>query len=84
MYRITVEDNGVGFDEKFLDRIFMPFRRLHTASEYEGTGMGLAICRKIVERHDGTMTATSVPGLGARFIVTLPSHSLLEGQAYGN
>lgn len=82
-YRIIVQDNGVGFDEKFLDRIFMPFQRLHTASEFEGTGMGLAICRKIVERHDGTMTATSTPGCGARFVVTLPATAALEGRAHG-
>lgn len=83
MFRVTVQDNGIGFDEKFLDRIFMPFQRLHTASEYEGTGMGLAICRKIVERHDGTMTATSTPGSGATFVITLPSRSTLEGLTVG-
>jgi PAS domain S-box-containing protein len=70
---IFVEDNGIGFDEKYLDRIFKPFQRLHGRnSEYEGTGMGLAICRKIVERHGGTITAKSVPGKGSTFIVTLP------------
>jgi signal transduction histidine kinase len=70
--RILVEDNGIGFDEKYLDRIFQPFQRLHTRSEYEGTGMGLAICRKIVERHGGTITAKSAPGKGATFIIVLP------------
>jgi signal transduction histidine kinase len=69
---IRVEDNGIGFDEKYLDRIFQPFQRLHGRSHYEGTGMGLAICRKIVERHGGTITAKSIPGKGSTFIVVLP------------
>jgi PAS domain S-box-containing protein len=70
--QLVVEDNGIGFDEKYLDRIFIPFQRLHGRDEYEGTGIGLAICRKIVERHGGAITARSAPGRGARFIVTLP------------
>ena len=70
--KILVKDNGIGFDEKYLDRIFLPFQRLHGRSQYEGTGMGLAICRKTVERHGGTITAKSAPGKGATFIVTLP------------
>ncbi len=68
-----VEDNGIGFEEKYLDRIFNFFQRLHSRSEYEGTGMGLAICRKIVEQHNGSITAYSQLGQGAKFIVTLPS-----------
>lgn len=71
-YRIFVEDNGIGFDEEYLNRIFRPFQRLHGRSEYEGTGMGLTICRKIAERHGGTITARSTPGQGSTFIVTLP------------
>lgn len=70
--QIVVEDNGIGFDEKYLDRIFNVFQRLQGRSEYEGTGMGLAICRKIAERHGGSLTAESTPGQGATFIVTLP------------
>lgn len=70
--QIIVEDNGIGFDEKYLDRIFNVFQRLHSRSEYEGTGMGLTICRKIAERHHGSITATSQPGYGASFMVTLP------------
>jgi len=70
--QIVVEDNGIGFDEKYLDRIFNVFQRLHSRSEYEGTGMGLAICRKITERHGGSITAKSTPEHGAKFIVTLP------------
>ncbi len=72
MCEITVSDNGIGFDEQFLAKIFLPFQRLHGPGAYEGTGMGLAICRKIVERHGGTITAKSTPGEGATFMVTLP------------
>ena len=71
---IRVSDNGIGFDEKYLDRIFQPFQRLHQQYEYEGTGMGLAICRKIVERHGGIITAESSPNLGATFIIRIPFH----------
>jgi signal transduction histidine kinase len=71
-YQIIVEDNGIGFDEKYLDRIFNVFQRLHSRSDYEGTGMGLAICRKIAERHGGSITGESTLGQGAKFIVTLP------------
>ena len=69
---LLVTDNGIGFDEKYLDRIFTVFQRLHKKGEYEGTGVGLAICRKIVDRHSGTITARSSPGQGATFMVTLP------------
>ncbi|WP_416233467.1 ATP-binding protein [Anabaena sp. UHCC 0451] len=71
-YQIIIEDNGIGFAEKYLDRIFHVFQRLHSRSEYEGTGIGLAICRKIIERHHGNITAQSQPGQGAKFIITLP------------
>jgi len=71
-HEIRVEDQGVGFNEQHLERIFQPFERLHGRSEFEGTGMGLAICRKIVERHGGVLTATSIPQKGATFIITLP------------
>ena len=73
---LTVADNGIGFDEKYLDRIFQVFQRLHGRSIYEGTGIGLAVCRKIVERHRGSITAQSIPGQGATFLVLLPiSHA---------
>ncbi len=69
---ITITDNGIGFDEKYLDRIFTIFQRLHGRHEYEGTGIGLAVCRKIVDRHSGIISAISTNGEGAKFIVTLP------------
>ena len=72
VYRLTVEDDGIGFDEKYLDRIFTIFQRLHGRQEFEGTGLGLAVCRRIVERHGGDITARSAPGKGAIFVVTLP------------
>ena len=69
---IRVEDNGIGFDEKYMDKIFAVFQRLHGRTEFEGTGVGLAVCRRIVDRHHGAITAKSQPGKGATFIVTLP------------
>lgn len=72
-HEIRVEDNGMGFDETYLEKIFKPFQRLHGRnSSYEGTGMGLAICRRIVERHGGTITARSEPGRGSIFMARLP------------
>ncbi len=72
--RLLVEDNGIGFDNRYLDRIFSPFQRLHGRSQYEGSGIGLAIVRKIVERHGGQIRADGRPGLGAVFIVELPAN----------
>ena len=69
---IAVRDNGIGFDEKYLDRIFVPFQRLHGRGEYDGSGMGLAVCQRIVTRHGGEITARSRPGHGSTFLVTLP------------
>jgi len=73
LWKIFVRDQGIGFDEKHLDRIFRPFEKLHGINEYEGTGMGLAICKKIVECHRGTITAESQLDHGACFIFTLPA-----------
>ncbi|OIN59947.1 PAS domain-containing protein [Arsenicibacter rosenii] len=71
-YRISVADNGIGFDNKYLDRIFEVFQRLHGKSTYEGTGIGLAICQKVVANHGGAITARSEAGHGATFDVYLP------------
>ncbi len=75
---IQFTDSGIGFDEKYLDRIFTIFQRLHGRHEYEGTGIGLAVCRKIAERHHGSLTAKSSLGAGATFIVTIPTHQKQE------
>lgn len=77
MWMITVQDNGIGFDPKDAKHIFSPFKRLHAEQEYPGSGVGLAICRRIVERHGGRIWADSQPGQGARFHFTLP----VEGKA---
>ena len=67
-----MEDNGIGFDEKFADRIFAVFQRLHAKHEYPGTGIGLAVCRKIADRHGGNIVARSAENQGSTFVVTLP------------
>jgi signal transduction histidine kinase/DNA-binding response OmpR family regulator len=71
-HRIDVRDEGIGFDEKYLDRIFQIFQRLHGKSQFAGTGIGLAICEKVVANHGGALTASSQPGQGATFSVFLP------------
>lgn len=73
-WRIQVEDNGIGFEDKYAQKIFSPFQRLHTRDEYEGTGIGLAIVQRIVERHAGEVEATGRPGQGACFVLVLPGH----------
>ena len=78
---LSVQDNGIGFDEKYLDKIFAVFQRLHGRTEYEGTGVGLAVCRRIVDRHHGSIIARSRPGEGATFIVTLPVCQVKAGAA---
>lgn len=70
--RITVSDNGIGFEQQHAERIFAPFQRLHGRSEYGGSGIGLAVVRRIVERHGGTISAESAPGEGATFTILLP------------
>jgi len=68
----TITDNGIGFDQQQAGRIFEAFTRLNSKDRYEGTGLGLALCKKIVERHHGSITATGVSGVGAVFVVKLP------------
>ena len=73
-WRLAVSDDGIGFEQQYADKIFEVFQRLHGRGTYEGTGIGLAICRKIVERHGGIITARGRPGEGAAFAVDLPAH----------
>lgn len=72
---LTFEDNGIGFDQKHALKIFEVFQRLHTKDSYEGTGIGLSIVKKIVDNHDGLITAESTPGVGTKFIIYLPVRS---------
>lgn len=77
--RIEFRDNGIGFDPKYTDKIFEIFQRLHGREKYQGSGVGLAICRKIVEHHKGTISASSVEGEGTVFLIKLPVHQLICG-----
>jgi light-regulated signal transduction histidine kinase (bacteriophytochrome) len=74
--QIRIRDNGIGFAEQYRERIFGIFMRLHARSVYEGSGIGLSLCRTIAERHGGTISAESTPGEGSMFTVTLPVHRL--------
>lgn len=76
--QISVRDHGIGFDTEYSERIFQPFQRLNTRQEYEGSGIGLAVCRKIVERHGGEISTQSESGKGATFYVTLPIEQNIE------
>jgi len=71
-YKINISDNGIGFDEQYSEEIFVPFKRLHSYHEYEGTGVGLSICKKIIEKHNGSIIAQSEPGKGSTFSFVLP------------
>ncbi len=72
---IAVQDNGIGFEQQYAERVFEIFQRLHGRSDFEGTGMGLAIVKKILERHVGSIRAKSEPGKGTVFVLTLPNHT---------
>ena len=71
-YEIVVRDNGIGFDEKYKEQIFTIFQRLNVSSQYLGTGIGLALCKQIVDNHHGKIHAASKEGEGAAFYVLLP------------
>ncbi len=73
-HKISVTDNGIGFENEYAARIFQVFQRLHGKAEYPGSGIGLAICKKILEYHNGIIFAENVPGAGARFVFILPEH----------
>jgi len=80
--KITIKDNGIGFEQSFAEKIFAPFQRLHGRSEYKGTGIGLAVVRRIIERHNGQISAHSSPGEGATFTILIPNNS--EPFGYNN
>ena len=73
-YRVQISDNGIGFESEYATRIFQVFQRLHGKSEYPGSGIGLAICKKIIEYHHGVIFAENIPGTGARFTFIIPGY----------
>lgn len=83
-YTFAVSDNGIGFEARDVDRVFNVFERLHGPDEYSGTGIGLAICRRVVERHGGSIRAESSPGNGSTFYFTLPADQTTHGTGRGD
>jgi len=77
-WQFRVSDNGVGFDPRRADRLFGVFQRLHRATDFEGTGIGLALCRRILERHGGRIWADSEPGVGSNFWFALPVNATAQ------
>jgi signal transduction histidine kinase len=78
-HRLRIRDNGIGFDMAHAGRLFRPFERLHTTATFEGTGMGLANVRRIMERHGGSVEAEAAPGKGAAFTLVFPRVALMSG-----
>lgn len=84
IHTITITDNGIGFEQSYAEQIFGVFQRLHHTSEFAGTGIGLALCKRIIENHGGTITATSAPSKGTTITLTLPEKAAEHGYTGGN